>query len=233
MYGIAAVYLRSDIAVPAIIHVKLSGEGDFGPVDLECAIPPARLPVVMAALFGQAPSVPGMAVGAVHGSVAGVSGGGRPHANGADDGFANESAGAKVNDRAATATLGVPGEGGAHGGIGYTGDAAFSSAIDPGMFITGFVGSFADLVGRLQPRGFAEIILLAAIWLQYRDGRSFVTRGDVRRLLRRQNHLRMPRNFSRDFHAAVARGYLEEVEGEDGYTVASDGFRWFRDECMK
>jgi len=37
----------------AIIHVKLTGEGDFGPVDLECAIPPARLPIVMAALFGQ------------------------------------------------------------------------------------------------------------------------------------------------------------------------------------
>ena len=219
--------------MPAIIHVKLSGEGDFGPVDLECAIPPARLPVVMAALFGQAPSVPGMAVGAVRGSVPGVSGGGHPRDNGAVDGFAKEGAGGKVNDRAATAASGVQGAGETYGAIGYTGDAAFSGAIDPGMFITGFVGSFADLVGRLQPRGFAEIILLAAIWLQYRDSRSFVTRGDVRRLLRRQDHLRMPRNFSRDFHVAVARGYLEEVEGEDGYTVAADGFRWFRDECIK
>lgn len=218
--------------MPAIIHVKLSGEGDFGPVDLECAIPPARLPVVMAALFGQAPAA-GMAVGAVHGSIPGVSGDGRPHENGEVDGFANQGAGAEVNDRAATATRGVKGTGEAHGAIGYTGDAAFSSAVDPGMFITGFVGSFADLVGRLQPRGFAEIILLAAIWLQYRDGRSFVTRGDVRRLLRRQDHLRMPRNFSRDFHAAAARGYLEEVEGEDGYTVAADGFHWFRNECIK
>ncbi|MBO6580480.1 MAG: hypothetical protein JJ871_14210 [Thalassospira sp.] len=219
--------------MPAIIHVKLSGEGDFGPVDLECAIPPARLPVVMAALFGQTPSVPGMAVGAVRGSVPGVSGGGRPRENGEVDVFANESAGAKVDDQAATAAHGVPGAGEAHRAIGYTGDAAFSGAVDPGMFITGFVGSFADLVGRLQPRGFAEIILLAAIWLQYRDGRSFVTRGDVRRLLRRQDHLRMPRNFSRDFHAAAARGYLEEVEGEDGYTVATDGFHWFRNECTK
>lgn len=219
--------------MPAIIHVKLSGEGDFGPVDLECAIPPARLPVVMAALFGQAPAAPGMAVGAVRGSVPGVSGGGRPRENGEVDGFANEGAGGKVGDRAATAAHGVPGAGEPYSANGYTGDAAFSGAVDPGMFITGFVGSFADLVGRLQPRGFAEIILLAAIWLQYRDGRSFVTRGDVRRLLRRQDYLRMPRNFSRDFHAAVARGYLEEVEGEDGYTVATDGFRWFRDECMK
>jgi len=219
--------------VPAIIHVKLSGEGDFGPVDLECAIPPARLPVVMAALFGQVPAAPGMAVGAVRGSALGVPGGGRPRENGALDVFVNEGAGAEVNDRPATAAHGVPGAGEAHSAIGYTGDAAFSGAVDPGMFITGFVGSFADLVGRLQPRGFAEIILLAAIWLQYRDGRSFVTRGDVRRLLRRQDHLRMPRNFSRDFHAAVARGYLEEVEGEDAYTVASDGFGWFRGECIK
>ena len=43
----------------ALIHVKLTGEGDFGPVDLECAIPPARLPVVMAALFGQPSQVGG------------------------------------------------------------------------------------------------------------------------------------------------------------------------------
>lgn len=219
--------------MPAIIHVKLSGEGDFGPVDLECAIPPARLPVVMAALFGQAPSVPGMAVGAVRGSVPSASGDGRSRENGAVDGFAKEGAGGKANDRAPTAVSGVQGAGEPYSANGNTGDAAFSGAVDPGMFITGFVGSFADLVGRLQPRGFAEIILLAAIWLQYRDGRSFVTRGDVRRLLRRQNHLRMPRNFSRDFHAAVARGYLEEVEGEDGYTVATDGFRWFRGECRK
>ena len=212
--------------MPAVIHVKLSGEGDFGPVDLECAIPPARLPVVMAALFGSAQS------GAVvaHGRVA---------AGAAVAGNTEISANASQDvHRADTAS----GEGlSAQGAVGLAnanvvaeeGVAVGSGAVDPGMFISGFVGSFGDLVGRLQPRGFAEIILLAAIWLQYRDGRNFVTRGDIRRLLRRQDHLRMPRNFSRDFHAAVARGYLEEVENEDGYTVASDGFIWFRKECTK
>jgi len=212
--------------VPAVIHVKLSGEGDFGPVDLECAIPPARLPVVMAALFGSAQSGAVMA----HGRLA---------AGAAVAGKTEISANASQDVRRADA---ASGEGlSAQGAAGLTnanvaadqGIAVGSDAVDPGMFITGFVGSFGDLVGRLQPRGFAEIILLAAIWLQYRDGRNFVTRGDIRRLLRRQDHLRMPRNFSRDFHAAVARGYLEEVENEDGYTVASDGFIWFRSECTK
>jgi hypothetical protein len=225
MYDIAAVQFRSDITVPAIIHVKLSGEGDFGPVDLECAIPPARLPVVMAALFGQAPSLPGMARGVVGGNRASdVSG---------FDVSANKGAMQAGTDRGVAAANSAPMAGEAHHSLGYAGNPGISEAVDPGMFITGFVGSFADLVGRLQPRGFAEIILLAAIWLQYRDGRSFVARGDVRRLLRRQDHLRMPRNFSRDFHAAVARGYLEEVDGEDGYTVAADGFAWFRGECIK
>ena len=218
--------------MPAIIHVKLSGEGDFGPVDLECAIPPARLPVVMAALFGQAQSVPSMAVGAVQGAARVVAGDRASYASGIDV-SGNEGAAQATSDRSVAAGNGASMAGEAHHSSGYAVSTGFSNAVDPGMFITGFVGNFADLIGRLQPRGFAEIILLAAIWLQYRDGRSFVTRGDVRRLLRRQDHLRMPRNFSRDFHAAVARGYLEEVDGEDGYTVATEGFGWFRDECMK
>ncbi|RCK46639.1 hypothetical protein TH30_08580 [Thalassospira profundimaris] len=108
--------------------------------------------------------------------------------------------------------------------------AAFS-AIEPGAFITSFMGSLGDLVARIQPRGFAETILIAAIWLHYRDGRGFVTRDDVRRVLRRQEHLRMPRNFSRDFHVAVSRGYLDAVENEDGYIVSQLGYQWFQSEC--
>ncbi len=212
--------------MPAVIHVKLSGEGDFGPVDLECAIPPARLPVVMAALFGSAQSGAVM----VHGRLAAgaaVAGKTEISANASQDVHRADTAsgeGLSAQGAAGLANANV---------VADEGIAVGSNAVDPGMFITGFVGSFGDLVGRLQPRGFAEIILLAAIWLQYRDGRNFVTRGDIRRLLRRQDHLRMPRNFSRDFHAAVARGYLEEVENEDGYTVASDGFIWFRKECTE
>lgn len=212
--------------MPAVIHVKLSGEGDFGPVDLECAIPPARLPVVMAALFGSAQSGAVMAHGRLAAGAA-VAGKTEISANANQDvhrGDAASGEGLSAQGAAGLANANV---------VADQGIAVGSDAVDPGMFITGFVGSFGDLVGRLQPRGFAEIILLAAIWLQYRDGRNFVTRGDIRRLLRRQDHLRMPRNFSRDFHAAVARGYLEEVENEDGYTVASDGFIWFREECMK
>jgi len=212
--------------VPAVIHVKLSGEGDFGPVDLECAIPPARLPVVMAALFGSAQSGAVMAHGRLAAGAA-VAGKTEISANANQDvhrGDAASGEGLSAQGAAGLANANV---------VADQGIAVGSDAVDPGMFIAGFVGSFGDLVGRLQPRGFAEIILLAAIWLQYRDGRNFVTRGDIRRLLRRQDHLRMPRNFSRDFHAAVARGYLEEVENEDGYTVASDGFIWFREECMK
>jgi len=212
--------------VPAVIHVKLSGEGDFGPVDLECAIPPARLPVVMAALFGSAQSGAVVAHGRL---VAGAAVAGNTEIS------ANASQDVRRADTASGEDLSAQGATGLANAnvVADQGIAVGSNAVDPGMFITGFVGSFGDLVGRLQPRGFAEIILLAAIWLQYRDGRNFVTRGDIRRLLRRQDHLRMPRNFSRDFHAAVARGYLEEVENEDGYTVASDGFIWFRRECTK
>tara|TARA_Y100000782_G_scaffold21228_1_gene22818 strand:- start:3106 stop:3744 length:639 start_codon:yes stop_codon:yes gene_type:complete len=212
--------------VPAVIHVKLSGEGDFGPVDLECAIPPARLPVVMAALFGSAQSGAVVAHGRL---VAGAAVAGNTEIS------ANASQDVRRADTASGEDLSAQGATGLANAnvVADQGIAVGSNAVDPGMFITGFVGSFGDLVGRLQPRGFAEIILLAAIWLQYRDGRNFVTRGDIRRLLRRQDHLRMPRNFSRDFHASVARGYLEEVENEDGYTVASDGFIWFRKECTK
>lgn len=212
--------------MPAVIHVKLSGEGDFGPVDLECAIPPARLPVVMAALFGSAQSGAVMAHGRL---AAGAAVAGKTEIS------ANASQDVNRADTASGEGLSAQGAAGLANAsvVADEGISVGSDAVDPGMFITGFVGSFGDLVGRLQPRGFAEIILLAAIWLQYRDGRNFVTRGDIRRLLRRQDHLRMPRNFSRDFHAAVARGYLEEVENEDGYTVASDGFIWFRKECTK
>lgn len=212
--------------MPAVIHVKLSGEGDFGPVDLECAIPPARLPVVMAALFGSAQSGAVMAHGRLAAGAA-VAGNTEISANASQDVHRADTAsgeGLSAQGAAGPANANV---------VADQGISVGSNVVDPGMFITGFVGSFGDLVGRLQPRGFAEIILLAAIWLQYRDGRNFVTRGDIRRLLRRQDHLRMPRNFSRDFHAAVARGYLEEVENEDGYTVASDGFIWFRRECTK
>lgn len=212
--------------MPAVIHVKLSGEGDFGPVDLECAIPPARLPVVMAALFGSAQSGAVVAHGRLAAGAA-VAGNTEISANASQDVHRGDTAsgeGLSAQGAAGLANANV---------VADQGISVGSDAVDPGMFITGFVGSFGDLVGRLQPRGFAEIILLAAIWLQYRDGRNFVTRGDIRRLLRRQDHLRMPRNFSRDFHAAVARGYLEEVENEDGYTVASDGFIWFRRECTK
>lgn len=212
--------------MPAVIHVKLSGEGDFGPVDLECAIPPARLPVVMAALFGSAQSGAVVAHGRL---VAGAAVAGNTEIS------ANASQDVRRADTASGEDLSAQGATGLANAnvVADQGISVGSNAVDPGMFITGFVGSFGDLVGRLQPRGFAEIILLAAIWLQYRDGRNFVTRGDIRRLLRRQDHLRMPRNFSRDFHASVARGYLEEVENEDGYTVASDGFIWFRKECTK
>ncbi|NIY74607.1 DUF4194 domain-containing protein [Thalassospira sp. HF15] len=219
--------------MPAVINVKLSGEGDFGPVDLECAIPPARLPVLMAALFGQASMVSGMVPGAVQGAAQAVAGGARSSEHGILSTPTHTGVERSGGEHGVAAAGRAPKASSEHTEFGNVGDLAHSGAVDPGMFITGFVGSFGDLVARMQPRGFAETILLAAIWLQYRDGRSFVTRGDVRRLLRRQDHLRMPRNFSRDFHTAVERGYLENVENEDGYTVASDGFQWFRDGCMK
>jgi hypothetical protein len=232
----------------AIIHVKLSGEGDFGPVDLECAIPPARLPVVMAALFGQ-PMAAGAAVsgGAVKSSAPGVALRGDAGVND-PSGFARQSAGMQ-----SPMQTGVVAQAGHDGklqtfegqgasapsemiseGAGFApASLVASGAVEPGLFITHFVGNLGDLIARLQPRGFAETILIAAIWLHYRDSRSFVTRDDVRRILRRQDHLRMPRNFSRDFHAAIARGYLEAVESEDGFAVSSAGYQWFRSECTK
>ncbi|WP_289078219.1 hypothetical protein [uncultured Thalassospira sp.] len=277
----------------AIIHVKLTGEGDFGPVDLECAIPPARLPVVMAALFGQpapamASTVPGMPAAAqgmtAPGSMAtsmatpsaaraGSASGAAPvpeSASGAAaasapvstpgaafahsgntpyDGIPAGSDGASFADGASPAgTNGASGSRAADPasvGVDEYGDhqqpgrfdagyrLVASMDIDPGAFITSFMGALGDLVGRLQPRGFAETILIAAIWLHYREGRAIVTRDDIRRVLRRQEHLRMPRNFSRDFHVAVTRGYLDPVEGDDGFAVSKAGYQWFQTECRK
>jgi hypothetical protein len=239
----------------AIIHVKLTGEGDFGPVDLECAIPPARLPVVMAALFGQpapamastvpgmpaaaqgmtapgsmatsmatppaaragaasrAAAVPGSASGAAAASVlVSVPGAALAHsgnarydgipagsdgASFADGAFPAGTNGASGSRAADPASVGVD-EYGDHQQPGRF-DAGYrlvaSMDIDPGAFITSFMGALGGLVGRLQPRGFAETILIAAIWLHYREGRAIVTRDDIRRVLRRQEHLRMPRNF--------------------------------------
>ncbi|WP_417830606.1 hypothetical protein [Thalassospira sp.] len=222
--------------MPAVIHVKLSGEGDFGPVDLECAIPPARLPVVMAALFGQAapaaminsPVVTMMPPG-----VPGVPGGVPSPGKHAASTPVQEAIQPSQKAQASNGGADEPVDGGGFSSLGYGDGVAPSGAMDPGMFISAFVGSFGDLVARLQPRGFAETILLAAIWLQYREGRGFVTRGDIRRLLRRQDRLRMPRNFSRDFQAAVMRGYLEEREEGDAYAVTTDGFQWFYQECIK
>jgi len=228
----------------AIIHVKLTGEGDFGPVDLECAIPPARLPIVMAALFGQPMQAAGVSLsGRMPGnsiSQQGAQHTARSHVSGA-------TGGDNPPDQMGENTPYVAGNAGepAHfsaDSVGRekqqdvaTSDYAFDPIgdVDPGVFITSFLGSLGDLIGRLQPRGFAETILVAAIWLHYRDGRGFVSRDDIRRILRRQEHLRMPRNFSRDFHVALSRGYLEPVENEDGYVVSATGYQWFRSECRK
>lgn len=242
MYGIGLCKSGEVATLAAIIHVKLTGEGDFGPVDLECAIPPARLPVVMAALFGQPVQAPvaqvtpsGLTGNAARSEIlnavqAGDSAIARPHTPNRQQSI----------DRHADD---IPGDVPVHADEGVYGaelagtspqtdypQAAFS-AIEPGAFITSFMGSLGDLVARIQPRGFAETILIAAIWLHYRDGRGFVTRDDVRRVLRRQEHLRMPRNFSRDFHVAVSRGYLDAVENEDGYVVSQLGYQWFQSEC--
>ncbi|WP_417825296.1 hypothetical protein [Thalassospira povalilytica] len=290
----------------AIIHVKLTGEGDFGPVDLECAIPPARLPVVMAALFGQpapamASTVPGMpaaaqgmtAPGSMATSMATSMASSMATPPAARAGSASGAAavpGSASGAAAASVPVSVPGAAFAHSGntpyhgipagsdgasfadgtfpagtngasgsratdpraadrssVGGTDhgdhqqpdrfDAGYrlvaSMDIDPGAFITSFMGALGDLVGRLQPRGFAETILIAAIWLHYREGRAIVTRDDIRRVLRRQEHLRMPRNFSRDFHVAVTRGYLDPVEGDDGFAVSKAGYQWFQTECRK
>lgn len=243
----------------ALIHVKLTGEGDFGPVDLECAIPPARLPVVMAALFGQPSQVSGDRIshiatpsspspnnaqdirsktdarlagtsvdGANERVVGGASVGRAGGASPTDEDVVADRLGGSAapgvsheNERSQGGSLAfVPEPYGAGGEV-----------MDPGTFLTRFVGTLGDLVARLQPRGFAETILIAAIWLHYRDARNMVTRDDIRRVLRRQDHLRMPRNFSRDFHTALSRGYLEMVENEDGYVVSSVGYQWFRSEC--
>lgn len=221
----------------AIIHVKLTGEGDFGPVDLECAIPPARLPVVMAALFGQPLQ---MQAGQMPSNMA--AGAGRSAAQSARSmhSLRVQDAGAMASDeslkrteidrQAVDCTVDVV-QGQAVGGVAYSADSGVG--IDPGAFITSFMGSLGDLIGRLQPRGFAETILIAAIWLHYRDGRGFVTRDDIRRTLRRQDHLRMPKNFSRDFHVAVTRGYLDPIENEGGFAVSPAGYQWFRSECIK
>ncbi len=118
------------------------------------------------------------------------------------------------------------------GGAGLVGEGA-ADAIDPANSLIGYIGNLGDLIARLQPRGFAETILIAAVWLHYRDGRSFVTRDDIRRLLRRQEHLRMPKNFGRDFHSAITRGYIEPVDGDGGFAATGTGYQWFRDACIK
>tara|TARA_R110000868_G_scaffold92100_4_gene255481 strand:- start:239046 stop:239705 length:660 start_codon:yes stop_codon:yes gene_type:complete len=217
----------------AIIHVKLTGEGDFGPVDLECAIPPARLPFVMAALFGSPNAL--RAGGA--GDLAGASlprGGAAAKARDVDHGGAAGGAGTGLSQSFVPA---VDGAGdrtddrtSQSGGMA---DFDPMDMADPASFLTGYIGSLGDLVARLQPRGFAETILIGAIWLHYRDGRSVVTRDDLRRLLRRQEHLRMPKNFGRDFQTAIARGYVEAVSDDGGYVVARGGYQWFRNACIK
>lgn len=222
--------------MPAVIHVKLSGEGDFGPVDLECAIPPARLPVVMAALFGQTVPVAMMnspAATMMSPAVQGVPDGAQSSVRHIVPAPVQEGAQPSQKVQANNGVVDGLGDGNSFSSLGYGDGVAPSGAMDPGMFISAFVGSFGDLVARLQPRGFAEIILLAAIWLQYREGRGFVTRVDIRRLLRRQDRLRMPRNFSRDFQTAIMRGYLEEREEGDAYAVTANGFDWFHQECIK
>ncbi|MFH1804589.1 MAG: hypothetical protein ABID63_06840 [Pseudomonadota bacterium] len=190
----------------AMINVRLSGEGDFGPVDLECTIPPARLPGVMAALFGAPPGGRGPAAPGVAGMADDVS---APSFGGVDAG------------PSALATRGAA-KGALH-------------VADPVAFFAGFSGDFADLVLRMQPRGYAETILIAAIWLHYRDGRNAFARSDLHRQIRRQDHLRQPRNFSRDFQNAVARGYIAPLsDGDDGdFAVVAAGYQWFRDNCIK
>ncbi|WP_404426466.1 hypothetical protein [Thalassospira australica] len=244
----------------AVIHVKLTGEGDFGPVDLECAIPPARLPLVMAALFGSPNGLRAGAAGAVDHAASSASSG--PASSFSPDGrqfpvmARPDRSGSVIVGKGTPASESAPGQGGqvpdtqgsdagliaASGqanrmltgqNFGGAGLAGGSDAIDPANFLIGYVGNLGDLIARLQPRGFAETILIAAIWLHYRDGRSFVTRDDIRRLLRRQEHLRMPRNFGRDFHSAITRGYIEPVDGDGGFAATGSGYQWFRDACIK
>jgi hypothetical protein len=242
----------------AIIHVKLTGEGDFGPVDLECVIPPARLPVVMAALFGQPVPSTGQGDGgissghlsdggkgadiATHPSSGGadlrgadgIGGSGQVPVSGRSHDFAQSSVKGSVEGALKDSVQGlgqVPVLGGGVPDIGYS--LTPVNGIETGGFIAGFTGTLGDLIARMQPRGFAETILIAAIWLHYRDGRGCVTRDDIRRILRRQEHLRMPRNFSRDFQVTLTRGYLVPVEDEDGYAVSRSGYQWFQSECLK
>lgn len=288
MYAIPLAQIGGERNLAAVIHVKLTGEGDFGPVDLECAIPPARLPLVMAALFGSPTSLRAGAAlgsGAVDHGAASSSGasmapamsaatsstmspaasspsepsssepsssfwsgsslrempaGGQFPVTARSDrsGPALSPARSAIAGEAASGTENVPGQvvGQAPGpdfdGAGLVGEGT-ADAIDPANFLIGYIGSLGDLIARLQPRGFAETILIAAIWLHYRDGRSFVTRDDIRRLLRRQEHLRMPKNFGRDFHSAITRGYIEPVDGDGGFAATGTGYQWFRDACIK
>lgn len=282
MYGIPLAQIGGERNLAAVIHVKLTGEGDFGPVDLECAIPPARLPLVMAALFGSptslragaaqgggavdhgaassgasmspamsaatsssmspvasSPSAPSSSFGP-GGSLREMPAGGQfpvtarsdrsdPALSPARSAIAGEAASGPENVPGQVAGLAV---GRDFGGAGLLGEGA-ADAIDPANFLIGYIGSLGDLIARLQPRGFAETILIAAIWLHYRDGRSFVTRDDIRRLLRRQEHLRMPKNFGRDFHSAITRGYIEPVDGDGGFAATGTGYQWFRYACIK
>ncbi|KZB64608.1 hypothetical protein AUP42_01560 [Thalassospira lucentensis] len=282
MYDIPLAQIGGERNLAAVIHVKLTGEGDFGPVDLECAIPPARLPLVMAALFGSptnlragaaqgggavdhgaassgasmspamsaatsssmlpaasSPSAPSSSFGP-GGSLREMPAGGQfpvtarsdrsgPGLSPARSAIAGEAASGQENVTGQAAGQAV---GRYFGGAGLLGEGA-ADAIDPANFLIGYIGSLGDLIARLQPRGFAETILIAAIWLHYRDGRSFVTRDDIRRLLRRQEHLRMPKNFGRDFHSAIARSYIEPVDGDGGFAATGTGYQWFRDACIK
>lgn len=282
MYVIPLAQIGGERNLAAVIHVKLTGEGDFGPVDLECAIPPARLPLVMAALFGSptslragaaqgggavdhgaassgasmspamlaatsstmspaasSPSAPSSSFGP-GGSLREMPAGGQFPVTARPDrsGTAFSPARSAIAGEAESGPENVPGQvagratGRDFGGVGLVGEGA-AEAIDPANFLIGYIGSLGDLIARLQPRGFAETILIAAIWLHYRDGRSFVTRDDIRRLLRRQEHLRMPKNFGRDFHSAITRGYIEPVDGDGGFAATGTGYQWFRDACIK
>ena len=266
MYDIPLAQIGGERNLAAVIHVKLTGEGDFGPVDLECAIPPARLPLVMAALFGAPNGLRAGAVGAA-GAAGAVDHAASSASSGPSSSFSPDGGqfpvtarpdrsgpvivgkGTPVSERAPGQDGQVPDTQGTDTGLitasgqanrmstgqnfGGAGLAGEPDAIDPANFLIGYVGNLGDLIARLQPRGFAETILIAAIWLHYRDGRSFVTRDDIRRLLRRQEHLRMPKNFGRDFHTAITRGYIEPVDGDGGFAATGTGYQWFRDACIK
>lgn len=276
MYDIPLAQIGGERNLAAVIHVKLTGEGDFGPVDIECAIPPARLPLVMAALFGSPTSLRAGAAqggGAVDHGAASSSGvsmsaavspaispaassPSAPSSSFGPEGSSREMPAGRQFPATArpdpsgpvlsparltegtSASESTPGQvagqaiGRDLGGADLVGDGT-ADAIDPANFLIGYIGNLGDLIARLQPRGFAESILIAAIWLHYRDGRSFVTRDDIRRLLRRQEHLRMPKNFGRDFHTAITRGYIEPVDEDGGFAATGTGYQWFRDACIR